>query len=94
MLRALETGFQPKWEEINENPIINEIVKFAEGIEKLGIEYRYSKLVEWGKQLKDQVNRSDIGVLSKTQVNRSDIGVLSKTLERFPELIRELKDKR
>ncbi len=81
MLRALETGFQPKWEEINENPIINEIVKFAEGIEKLGIEYRYSKLVEWGKQLKDQVNRSDIGVLSKT-------------LERFPELIRELKDKR
>ncbi len=57
LLRSLETEFQPKWEELKDTLTKNKIEEFAIDIEKLGIEYRYFQLTQWGKKLAAQAGR-------------------------------------
>ena len=57
LLRSLETEFQPKWEELKDTLTKNKIEEFAIDIEKLGIEYRYFQLMQWGKKLAAQAGR-------------------------------------
>ena len=59
--------------------IVQDIRQFAEKMKKWGREYHCSQLVEWGE-------------IAKKQAGRYDVFALPKTLNRFPKLIRQVRN--
>ncbi|EIJ42333.1 PAS domain S-box [Beggiatoa alba B18LD] len=79
-ISALLTHLQQaktEWEDISNTLIINNIEEFASKMQKVGQEYGYSPLIEWG-------------ILLESQAAMFEIQALSETLSDFPRLVDEI----
>ena len=79
IIEALNKNFMEEWESLRETKIVGEIKDFGEEVEKLGNNYNLEFISQWGSEISHLAGSFDIENLS---IN----------LEKFPELIKKLKN--
>ncbi|MCK5076700.1 MAG: response regulator, partial [Calditrichia bacterium] len=79
IIKLLENSFQKKWDKINETKIIEEIIEFGDEIRDLGTQFNIEMYYQWGNQIKQQAENFDIKGLNKN-------------LEKFPEILKKIKE--
>ncbi len=78
LIQILENEFIPKWEDIKDTLIFDEVREFAENTDSHGIKYNCRILKNWSETV---IN----------QMQNFDIESLEKTFGRFPEIIDKIK---
>lgn len=78
LIQVLENEFVPKWEDIMETLIFDEIEEFAEQVNEQGLKYACIPLTNWTKMVMRQIRNIDMDGLS---------GVFGK----FPEIIEHVR---
>ncbi|MCP4134065.1 MAG: response regulator [bacterium] len=66
LLNILKSGITLSWERLNKGLIINDAEDFAKKIIGLGEEYQVNMLIQWGSELKEQVEVFDMEKIPKT----------------------------
>ncbi len=78
IVQLLETELMLRWGKLNEMLIMDDVKQFADDLKRIGREYRFTPLTEFGDCLSDCV---------KTY----DIGSIKNNLAEFPKIIERLK---
>ena len=77
LYNLLKNNIEPKWKVLKNTMIINEVIDFADDLEKNYKLYNYKKLTEWANNL-------------KTKAQIFDLDALEKSINLFPDLLKEL----
>jgi len=78
LIHTLEDEFAPKWEEIRETLIFDEVGDFAEQVKAQGMKYGCQMLRYWGEKM-------------LSHIQAFNMEELSMTFQRFPNLIAEIR---
>ncbi len=74
---------QETWERLQDVLIIDDVEAFASGIQKLGQEYGYSPLADWGERLEQQAQMFDMDAIPRT------LSTFPEVIENIQTLIRQ-----
>lgn len=66
LLNEIDSTYKPKWENIRNTFIFNDITKFANEIIQLAKTYQANKLLNWAKELQEHANNLDMEKLPGT----------------------------
>jgi PAS domain S-box-containing protein len=72
---------QETWERLQKVMSIDEVEAFATGMKKLGLEYGYAPLSDWGERMKQQVQMFDLDTIPRT------LSAFPKVIENIQKLI-------
>ena len=72
---------QETWERLQKVISIDEVEAFATGMKKLGLEYGYAPLSDWGERMKQQVQMFDMDTIPRT------LSAFPKVIENIQKLI-------
>ncbi len=78
LVQVLENEFVPKWEDIMETLIFDEIEEFAELVNEQGLKYTCISLTNWSKMV-------------IRQIRNIDTDTLSVVFGKFPEIIEQVR---
>ena len=69
----LETKFKPKWEKVKDGDVLFEIEEFADDLKQFSSEYSFGFLMNYSKQLSDNIELIDIDAIKRKLKEFPDI---------------------